>query len=475
MLDSSTRQPPRRTPLGLTHRVAAEAVSSAGWKKPIRLFLAALPLLASACAGHAAQTAKARNALDAGQPKQALEALNEKLDVKRAEDVPNNIQNDKILFVLDRSMVLMQLGRYDLSSRDLELGDKQLMVLDFSHSTKDDLGKYLFSDDTGPYRAPAYEKLLVNTMNMMNYLARGDLQGARIEARRMSVLTEYFKNSGEDTKAFLAPGSYLAGFIFEKSGQADEALRYYDEALAHSRFSNLGQAVARLTERGSFRSPRLEEVVDKGTRTAGSDADDQTGEILVVVNYGRVPAKIAERVPIGLALTYASGALSPYDVNRANRLAAQGLVTWVNFPRLGRPTGHWATPHVSIDGQSQDPEPALSVDHAAFKAWEEVQGTVVASAITRMLARVVAGQAVSHAKDGIVGLLLSLGTQATLTAIDTPDTRSWSTLPARIAIARLQVKAGTHLVDVNVHGDRLQQKVTVKPGGWAAVVHTVLR
>lgn len=475
MLDSSIRRDSRHLLLGSTNRGALDGASHCGWKKSLRLFLSALPLLVSACAGHAAQTAKARSALDAGQPKQALEALNEKLDVKRAEDVPNDIKNDKILFVLDRSMVLMQLGRYDLSSRDLELGDKQLMVLDFSHGTTDDLGKYLFSDDTGPYRAPAYEKLLVNTMNMMNYLARGDLQGARIEARRMSVLSEYFKNSGEDTKAFLAPGSYLAGFVFEKSGQADEALRYYDEALAHSRFSNLDQAVTRLTERASYRSPRIEEALARNKHGADDGSEDQMGELLVVVNYGRVPAKVAERVPIGLALTYASGALSPYDVNRANRLAAQGLVTWVNFPRLGRPTGQWATPQVSVDGQSESPEPALAVDQAAFKAWEEVQGTVVASAITRMIARVVAGQAVGHAKDGVIGLLLSLGTQATLTAMDTPDTRSWSTLPARIAIARMPVKAGTHVVDVNVRGDRLRQKVTVKPGGWAAVVHTVLR
>ena len=34
---------------------------------------------------------------------------------------------------------------------------------------------------------------------------------------------------------------------------------------------------------------------------------------------------------------------------------------------------------------------------------------------------------------GVLGALLSLGTQATMTATDTPDTRSWSTLPARIA------------------------------------------
>jgi uncharacterized protein len=446
----------------------------------VRLLVVTALLSASGCAGHAAQTAAARTALDAGQPKEALAELNEKLGVKRVEDAPKDLKDDKVLFALDRSMVLMQLNRYALASRDLELGDKQLMVLDFSHSTKDDLGKYLFSDDSGPYRAPAYEKLLVNTMDMMNYLARGNLEGARIEARRMSVLTEYFKNSRDASKAFVAPGSYLAGFIFEKSGQADEALRYYDEALARSRFSTLDDAVQRLAARGSYRSPRIEEILGR-TSSAGANQEDNgtqtddSGEILIVVNYGRVPAKVAERIPIGLALTYASGFISPNDAGRANRLAAQGLVTWVNFPSLGRPTGQWAAASFGIDGQWQPAEQALAVDVAAQKAWDEVRGSVVASAITRMIARVVAGEAIRRSSDSIWAFLFSLGTQATLTAMDTPDTRSWSTLPARIAIGRVRVKAGTHIVEVNARGDRLRQKVTVKPGGWAAVVHTVLR
>lgn len=446
----------------------------------VRLLTAVALLQVSACAGHAAQTAAARTALDAGHPQQALAELNDKLDVKRADDVPAEVKNDKVLFVLDRSMVLMQLGKYQLSSRDLEISDKQLMVLDFSHGTKDDLGKYLFSDDSGPYRAPAYEKLLVNTMNMMNYLARGNLDGARVEARRMSVLTDYFKNSGEASKAFVAPGSYLAGFIFEKSGQANEALRYYDEALNRARITTLDDAVTRMASRGNYRSPRIEAILGRsasnGSETAPSSETDDTGDLLVIVNYGRVPAKIAERIPIGLALTYASGAISPYDANRANALAAQGLVTWVNYPRLGKPKGQWSNPTFALDGRWQNLDGALAVDLAAQKAWDEVRGTVVASAITRMVARIVAGEAVRRStKDSVVGMLLSLGTQATLTAVDTPDTRSWSTLPARIAIGRVRVKAGTHVIELNTRNERLRQKVTIKPGGWATVVHTVLR
>jgi len=38
---------------------------------------------------------------------------------------------------------------------------------------------------------------------------------------------------------------------------------------------------------------------------------------------------LAKRIPIGLALTYASAFMSPANASQANHLAAQGLVTWV--------------------------------------------------------------------------------------------------------------------------------------------------
>jgi hypothetical protein len=428
------------------------------------------------CAGHSAQTEAARSALDAGQPKLALAELNERLDVKSAETLPSPLKNDQVLFLLDRSMVEMQLARYDWVSRDLEASDKQLMVLDFSRGTADELGKFLFSDDTGPYRAPAYEKLLVNTMNMQSYLARGDLGGAKVEARRLSVLSAYFKNAGEGAKAFVAPGSYLAGFIFEKSGSPDEALRYYDEALARVKFTSLAGPIQRLAAKSTYRSPRIDELLKSAPSTPEPAPGTEPAEILVVINYGRVPPKLAERMPIGLALTIASNDLSPNDANRANRLAAQGLVTWVNYPRLGKSKGTFSTPTFALNGQWQTLDGALAVDVAAEQAWDEVKGKVIASAITRTLARIVAGEAARHTtKDSGLGLLLSLGTQVTLTALDTPDTRSWSTLPARIAIGRVTVAPGTYQVAVSARGEQVSQKVTLKPGGWATLVHTVLR
>jgi len=431
------------------------------------------------CASHSDKTKEIRSALDAGNPREALGLLNKQLEVESEKELPQKMGGDSSLFLLDRAMVLQQLSIYKWSSRDLEVSDKQVELLDFSRNAAHDIGKYIFSDDTGPYKAPAYEKLMINTMNMVNYLAQGDLQGARIEARRLSVMQKFFKDHDPEN-ALTAPGSYLAGFTFEKSGQYDEALRYYDEALQYGQLGTLAEPVRRLLARGSYSSPRLKKAAGltdgQAPSPAAAAADAESGELLVVVSYGRVPAKIARRIPIGLALTYASGALSPDDVGQANRLAAQGLVTWVNFPELGRAHGEYDQPSAWLDGKALPLEGIVAVDKEAQRAWDQVKGTVIASAITRMISRVVAGKVAGAAagKNEGLGLLLSLATQATLTVTDTPDTRNWATLPARMAFGRVTLPAGPRTVQLRARGAATTRKVDIKPGGFAVVNLTVL-
>ncbi len=443
----------------------------------------------TACAGHSARTVEARSALDAGNPEKALELYNAELEVDSAKALPKDTSGDNALLLLDRAVILQQLQDFDLSARDLQTADKQVEMMDFSRSTADEIGKYLFSDDTGPYKSPPYEKLMINTINMINYLAKGDLNGGRIEARRFAVMQKYLKDNESDGAELMGAGSYLAGFIFEQSNEPQTAMRYYDEALQYGSFRTLEEAIVRLSVRASYRTPRITEILNKhqgapaptaptatsAQPTSSTASGEDDGEILVIVSYGRVPAKIAKRVPIGLALTYASGALSPHDRAQANSLAAQGLVTWVNFPTLGKSRGKYGTAEFSLDGRRENLD-GVPIEEHTRQAWKEQEGAVVASAITRMISRVVAGQAAKKAGgDGGVGLLLSLATQATLTAADTPDTRSWATLPGRIALSRVRVKPGKHQVELSARGEVLRKTVEIRPGGYAAISLTVLR
>jgi hypothetical protein len=119
------------------------------------------------------------------------------------------------------------------------------------------------------------------------------------------------------------------------------------------------------------------------------------------------------------------------------------------------------------------------VDELVRASYEAAKGPIMASAITRMVARAAVGAGVGVAAgkgsgNSAIGMLASMVTQASMAAADTPDTRSWATLPARIAISRLRLPAGKHTVRVVAQGVVREQTVDIPKAGFAVVNLTEL-
>jgi uncharacterized protein len=434
----------------------------------------------SGCASHSERLLPVRSAIDAGDTRGAIRLLDREMAVQAdGDDLPADLGSDNALFVLDRATLQQSLAQFARSKRDFEVADKAIDMLDLAHDATDSIGQYVFSGSSGKYQAPPYEKLLVNTLDMLNYLELRDLDGARVEARRLAVMQRYVADElHEGDNAVLGLGGLLAGLTFEKSDQIDEALRWYDQALEFAGFDALNDPVRSLLPRGHYRSPRLTgiEKVD-APALLPSLQDSGDGEILVVLGYGRVPHKIAQRIPIGLALTWHANELAHRDVERANRLAAEGVVTWVSFPTLGPERAGLDAPSCTLDGAALPLEQAVDVTRQVRAEWKKIEGKIIVSAITRLIARTAAGAVVgaSAGRNDLLGALLSVGTQATLAALDTPDTRSWETLPARVAIARVRVPAGKHAVRLEARGTVRTVDLDVEKGGWAVVSLMALR
>src|SRR5690606_25507254 len=124
---------------------------------------------------------------------EAIAALDRELRVKDGA-LPAKLRKDDALLVLDRATIHQAVGAHAQSKRDYEAADKALDVLDLSHGTADDIGRWVYSDSAGRYVAPPHEKLLANILNMLNYLETRDLSGARVEARRMLVTSRYLRD-----------------------------------------------------------------------------------------------------------------------------------------------------------------------------------------------------------------------------------------------------------------------------------------
>jgi hypothetical protein len=437
----------------------------------------ALPMV-GACKTFSDRTRATRSALDASDLNAALRASNRALGVRSAEALPDSLGKNDALLLLDRAMVLQSVQKYALSSRDFQVADKALEVLDFSRSTSDEIVRYMFSDSAGPYKARPYEKLMLNTMNMLNYLVPQNLEGARVEARRFSVMRSYLLTAeGVDQAAVKragVPGSYFAGYVFEKTGAFDQALRYYDEVLQATDAPSLAAPIRRLTRLGNYRTPRLESVKEAQDGGRAPLSATESSEVLIVISYGRVPPLVAKRIPIGLALTIAAAFLPPSAVQQANRLAGQGLVTWINYPDVAPQPSQYPSPQVRIDGASYAPDIIADVEAVARDAWAASKGRVMAAAVTRMLTRAAigAGTGVAVGKasgQSGIGVLASMITQASMVAADKPDTRSWATLPARIAVVRAQLSPGAHTIEISVVGREHRMNTTAESGQWMVI------
>ena len=116
-------------------------------------------------------------------------------------------------------------GDWRKSSNDLSAADEHLEWLDLTADPVGTLGEYLYSDSSKTYRPQPSAKLALNAFNLLNFLARGDLNGAAVEARRFTVMREALDAAGieEMIRNLVEPESWQpqgkAGYIRGVAGR----------------------------------------------------------------------------------------------------------------------------------------------------------------------------------------------------------------------------------------------------------------
>jgi uncharacterized protein len=450
------------------------------------LALTTAAAFASGCAGYAGDVQEIRSALLAGDVPGALKESDRALEVGEPDEYPKDVGGNTSLLVLERASVKQALASHASSALDFQVADKNLEVLDLKNDTAGNIGKWLFSDNATVYKAPPHEKLLLNTLNMLNYLATGDLESARVEARRFEIARRYVEDAYSPAEARLGLGEYLAGFTFEMSGRFEQALYHYDRALGAGVDVSVEEAIRRVAACDPFRTDRITALLANGMPEVAPTCDlprKDRGTVLIVASNGLAPYKRAIRIPIGAALVIAGTVmygpgLGMTDANQANELAAKGLLTWINFPDLMRSKPRFARVDAALDGRPLSMSLREDVSRLVSASWDAVKGTFMAAAIVRMVTRAVAGEATEQATKaggaaGGLALLAGLAVEGALVAADTPDTRSWVTLPSEVFLARTEVQPGRHRVAVAYQGAAgrmvVDRVVDVAPGDFAVV------
>jgi uncharacterized protein len=435
--------------------------------------LALVMLAISAIAGCATYTDRLQQAnrdTAAGNYGGAVEQMNDLLGVRSSDELPDFWSGDRPLAALERGSLQQAMTQFNGSSRDFSAAEEQLELLDLSSDSVGTLGSYLYSDSVKTYKTPPTERLSVNPINLMNYLAVDDLDGAAVEARRFQVMRDYLDSLNIKAEGPATVGTYLAGFVFEQRGEGDRALRYYEEALAGGGpLASLDDPIRRLARANPYRGPHLSTVLEQ--QKSPTRATPSQPELLVVLNLGRVPHKEPKRIPVGAAVGIA-GSLASGNIDWLKYGAAKVVV----YPELVSTPSSLGPPEVRVDGTPVALEQLTDLGAAIRKEYEQAKPKIVAAALSRMAARAAMTEGVragSKKQSNALATVLSLLFESTLVALDRPDTRSWTMLPDRVLVARLPVAAGEHSVEVAFGGSVARTvKVTVADPGYAAVVVT---
>ncbi|WP_393936626.1 COG3014 family protein [Aeromonas rivipollensis] len=318
-------------------------------------------------------------------------------------------------------------------------------------------GSLLTNDQTMAYRTPDYERTMLHHYLALNYLQRGDAEGALVEVRRANQVQERAlkaradevrkaKEKSEESETdgemrqLMSRGApeldrligqvkngfqnaytfYFSGVLYEAAGDLNDAWVDYQRGYQIAPDNqSLQDALLRLARlRGS--ADELKETEKKVGRKAPPLAKDQ-GQLVVLFEDGLIPAR--REIFLPLPISTSSGDFRtftvavPYYDNRASDTG----------PLM-----------VSVDKQAGRTSSLVRLESLAAKDLQER----LPGMLTRQALRLVAKEQLrrSAAKEGgdvgniLVGIFNTLSERA--------DTRSWLTLPAEASSWQGMVPAG---------------------------------
>jgi hypothetical protein len=337
-------------------------------------------------------------------------------------------------------------GDYDASTRTLEQTKGQIDALR-ALSLREQALSVTVNDATKSFVGEDYEQVMVNNFLALNYLERGQLDAARVEALQVDILLREKRQRTSKGNPYQedAFARYLTGIIYEDEGEWSDAMIAYRKAYeAYSKqLKTFGVAMPETLKHDLIRLADRMGIAEEAKRYREEFKIDQTlseadllerGEIIFIVNAGLAPLKRERSVT----------APNP----------ATGRIVRVAVPEY-RPRAHaFAYALLTADAASAKTSRVENVEGIAMKTLDSEIAGITARAIARAVAKdTIAGAAASSGGNNSSGAAL-LGLAVNLAGVFTEraDTRSWFTLPGDIHLARMPLPPGDYKLKIDLHG-----------------------
>ena len=378
------------------------------------------------CATYSDWVGHMESDISRGKPDKALQVLEKHASRK-----------DQVLYLLNRAMLLRMAGDYEASNAAFESAKAMISRLS-AISVSEQGGALTVNDMMRSYTGDYYEQVLIHVFEALNYLAMHQPDQARVEALQLDVKLKQHGDNSDFEDGF---ARYLTGIIYEDLGEWDDAMIAYRQAYdAYRRYpqqlempvpQQLKSDLIRLADKVGL-DDEARRYREKFNISTVAQIPKRDGEVIFLLNTGLAPLKRSIEI---------------------RAITQSGQLVTVSMPAYEDRQPTVTSARLNADGTSVTTDLFENVDTLATDALAKQKPAILARAVARAVIKTKESKEAERRNDAL-GLVVNLANAIT----DRADTRSWSTLPNRICLARLPLPAGKYKIRIDLL-DRLENPV----------------
>jgi len=393
-----------------------------------KVVLTALTFFITSCSSHQAFRNEYISTYHQGQLERTEICLSEAIDTK----IPSNDfkkSKDAVWLLLDRAT--SRFARGDTPGAILDY-NKAIEAIDYCNqsSLAENISQMVVQDDVAAYNGDDFEQVLARVYLALALFQEGDdsnayalLRQAENAQQKIKETYAQHRHTAHYSLVDNTVAKYLLAVVSEKRGDYSNATILYNQI--------------------NFQVPD------------NSQIPVNCATVLVIAHNGNAPYKISGTCNG----SEASGVLLEMMLSSSSRKLNPALSSLVGIPVPVLCQKFRSDPipiHVALDDNKKMLLPIYDVKAIAYAQLEQKKPAIVARGVARLLSRraAVAG---FQQNDQCLGALADFG--MFVANLNTKaDTRSWSTLPSSIDVARFDVAEGVHGLKIASYAQPLFQQ-----------------
>lgn len=424
------------------------------------IFYILLLTFASSCATYYEVNREFTEDFESGRLQEANEVLSGKKKIEKSKD--------RLLYYLNKGVVLSMLGEYEESNEYLEKA--YLYTEDYQINYLNEATSLLTNPMFTAYRGEDHENLMVLYYKALNFLRMGKYDEALVECRRLNIRLQQLSDKYTSEKKYQRDAFIhtLMGIIYDAKKDYNNAFIAYRNALEI--YNTDYQEIFSIAPPDQLKEDLLRtawltgfyEEFDQYKKEFGMEnykySPHQGGTLVFFWNNGLGPVK--SEWSINFAVVHGAGGVVnftndeygfnfpftvPYDEEEESTSLKDLEFFRVAFPKYQERALFFNEAAIKVNGQSYSLELAEDVNAIAFRSLRERMLKEFGKALLRVALKKAAEHGARSEDEGL-GAAVSFLNALTEKA----DTRNWQTLPHSIYYTRVPLSTGDQQVTLNL-------------------------